>query len=91
MANMGFNPANHAMSMGGVSMQSTPFMNSGGAYSNQGMPLHASAHMAPPQAYAAQVRDATPMSDAASLQYRTEQHNVIVCFSLSLWSHVAIM
>ena len=56
MANLGFNQASHPMPMGGNVVQSSPFINSGGPYSGQGMPLHASAHMAPPQAYAAQVR-----------------------------------
>ena len=61
MANLGFNQASHPMPMGGNVVQSSPFINSGGPYSGQGMPLHASAHMAPPQAYAAQVRAGRPM------------------------------
>ena len=48
MANLGFNHASHPMPMGGNVVQSSPFINSGGPYSGQGMPLHASAHMAPP-------------------------------------------
>ena len=64
MASMGFNPS---MPMGGGALQSSPFTYSGGAYNGQGMPLHASAHMAPPQAYAAQVRAGnTSVCDSSS-------------------------